>query len=123
LHRTNYRDHAAESNMPIPERPIVFSKFTTSIVGPDQPIILPDSSEKSDYEAELAVIIGRRAKSIAPDQAFDYVLGYTNLNDISERSFHSPTINGKEENRATRLPQLLFCNKPRKGFFYSVTCL
>ena len=83
----NYRDHAAESNMPIPERPIVFSKFSTAIVGHGQSIVLPDSSEKADYEAELAVVIGRRAKRVTPERAFDYVLGYTNLNDVSERGF------------------------------------
>lgn len=83
----NYRDHAAESKMPIPERPIVFSKFTTSIIGHEQTVILPAGSEKSDYEAELAVIIGRRAKGVKPEDALDYVLGYTNLNDVSERGY------------------------------------
>lgn len=83
----NYRDHAIESKMPIPERPIVFSKFTTCIVGDNQPVILPPGSEKADYEAELAVIIGRKAKNVSAENAFDYVFGYTNLNDVSERGF------------------------------------
>ena len=83
----NYRDHAAESKMPTPERPVVFSKFTTAVVGPDEPIVVPEGSERVDYEAELAVVIGRRAKRATRERAFDYVLGYTNFNDVSERSF------------------------------------
>src|SRR5437764_4675947 len=83
----NYRDHAAESKMPIPERPVVFSKFTTSIIGPDEAVILPPPSEQVDYEAELAVVIGRRAKNVTRDNALDYVLGYTNINDVSARDF------------------------------------
>lgn len=83
----NYRDHVAESNMPIPERPVIFSKFTTAIVGSNQPILLPGSSSQVDYEAELAVVIGRRAKFVQPEQALDYVFGYTCFNDISARDF------------------------------------
>ena len=56
----NYRDHAAESKMPVPERPVLFSKFTTAVIGSGDPIVLPASSEKVDYEAELAVVVGRR---------------------------------------------------------------
>lgn len=83
----NYRDHAAESNMPIPERPVVFSKFSTSIIAPGEPVILPPSSSQVDYEAELAVVIGRRAKNVSVTQALDYVLGYTCFNDVSARDF------------------------------------
>jgi 2-keto-4-pentenoate hydratase/2-oxohepta-3-ene-1,7-dioic acid hydratase in catechol pathway len=83
----NYRDHAAESNMPIPERPVVFSKFTTSVVGPGDSVVLPLTSSQVDYEAELAVVIGRRAKNVSRDRAFDYVLGYTIVNDVSARDF------------------------------------
>lgn len=83
----NYRDHAIESQMPIPERPIVFSKFSTSVIGDGQSVILPTDSQKADFEAELGVIIGRRAKNVLAENAFDYVLGYTNLNDVSERGF------------------------------------
>lgn len=83
----NYRDHAAESQMPIPDQPVIFSKFSTSVVGPNQPIVLPGTSEQVDYEAELAVVIGRRGKHISPESAFDYVLGYTCFNDISARDF------------------------------------
>lgn len=83
----NYRDHAAESNMPIPERPVVFSKFTTAVIGSGQPVVVPPTSSQVDYEAELAVVIGRRAKHISPERALDCVLGYTNLNDVSARDF------------------------------------
>lgn len=83
----NYRDHAAESNMPIPERPVVFSKFTTAAAAPDQPVVIPATSAQVDYEAELAVVIGRRAKGVSGERALDYVLGYTNFNDVSARDF------------------------------------
>ncbi|MGI8566411.1 MAG: fumarylacetoacetate hydrolase family protein [Pyrinomonadaceae bacterium] len=81
----NYRDHAAESNMPIPESPVVFSKFTTAVVGPNEPVVLPAASAKVDYEAELAFVIGRRAKNVTKERAMDYVLGYTMVNDVSAR--------------------------------------
>lgn len=83
----NYRDHAAESNMPIPERPVVFSKFSTAVIAPGEPVILPATSTQVDYEAELAVVIGRRAKNVSANLAFDYVLGYTVFNDVSARDF------------------------------------
>lgn len=83
----NYRDHAAESNMPVPEKPVVFSKFTTSVIGANEPVVLPETSEQVDYEAELGVVIGRRAKNVSLEQALDYVLGYTIINDVSARDF------------------------------------
>ena len=83
----NYRDHAAESNMPIPERPVVFSKFSTCVIAPGEPVVLPSVSKQVDYEAELAVVIGRRAKHVSADRAYDYVLGYTAFNDVSARDF------------------------------------
>jgi 2,4-diketo-3-deoxy-L-fuconate hydrolase len=83
----NYRDHAAESKMPIPERPVVFSKFSTAVIAPGEPVVLPRTSSQVDYEAELAVVIGRRAKNVSADRAYDYVLGYTAFNDVSARDF------------------------------------
>jgi 2,4-diketo-3-deoxy-L-fuconate hydrolase len=83
----NYRDHAAESNMPIPETPITFSKFSTAIVGPDDPVVIPRGSEKTDYEAELAFVIGRLAKNVTRDKAMSHVFGYCCFNDVSERGF------------------------------------
>src|SRR5258705_659034 len=83
----NYRDHAIESKMPITERPVVFSKFSSSVIGPGEAVVVPSKSEQVDYEAELAVVIGRRAKNVTPEQAYDYVLGYTIVNDVSARDF------------------------------------
>ncbi len=81
----NYRDHAAESKMEVPSSPVTFSKYATSVQHPDAPVRLPAVSEKVDYEAELAFVIGRRAKHVPRERAFDYVLGYMNFNDVSAR--------------------------------------
>ena len=83
----NYRDHAQESGMSIPTSPIIFSKFSTCVIGANQPIILPKGSEQVDYEAELAFIVGRRAKNVKKEDAMYYVFGYTNFNDVSARDF------------------------------------
>jgi acylpyruvate hydrolase len=82
----NYRDHCLEVGREVPDRPILFAKFPSSIVGPDEEIAWPpDASEKVDYEVELAVIIGRRGRNIPAGQAYDYVAGYTIANDVSAR--------------------------------------
>jgi 2-keto-4-pentenoate hydratase/2-oxohepta-3-ene-1,7-dioic acid hydratase in catechol pathway len=82
----NYRRHAEETNQPLPERPLIFLKATTAVVGHDAPIVLPRSAPAEvDYEAELAVIIGRRAKNVAAGDALEHVLGYTCANDVSAR--------------------------------------
>ncbi len=83
----NYRNHAIESGMEIPKSPIIFSKFVTSVTAPGGPIVIPEGSEKVDYEAELAVVIGRRAKNVSSADAMRYVFGYTNFNDVSARDF------------------------------------
>ncbi|MCW5960843.1 MAG: fumarylacetoacetate hydrolase family protein [Pyrinomonadaceae bacterium] len=83
----NYRDHAEESGMEIPKSPVVFSKFSSCAVGLNDAIVLPEGSEQVDFEAELAFVIGRRAKNISRDDAMDYVFGYTNFNDVSARDF------------------------------------
>jgi 2-keto-4-pentenoate hydratase/2-oxohepta-3-ene-1,7-dioic acid hydratase in catechol pathway len=83
----NYRDHAKESNMPLPEKPVIFSKFSTAVIAPGEPVVLPATSQQVDYEAELAVVIGRRAKHVKADRAYDYVLGYTAFNDVTARDF------------------------------------
>ena len=83
----NYRNHAIESGMEIPSSPIIFSKFVTSVSAPGGPIVIPKGSEKVDYEAELAVVIGRRAKNVSAADAKRYVFGYTNFNDVSARDF------------------------------------
>ncbi len=83
----NYRDHALESGVPIPTAPIVFSKFPTCAVGANRPIIIPKGSTQVDYEAELAVVIGRTAKNVSSTDAMNHVFGYTNFNDVSARDF------------------------------------
>jgi 2-keto-4-pentenoate hydratase/2-oxohepta-3-ene-1,7-dioic acid hydratase in catechol pathway len=82
----NYRDHAEETGMPIPEAPIVFAKATSCISGPDDPVLAPADFKRMDYEVELAVVIGSRAKRVTKDSALDYVAGYCIGNDVSERS-------------------------------------
>ena len=83
----NYRDHAAEQGIKPPEAPLIFAKFTTSITGPYDPIVLPAGDPQVDYEAELGVVIGRRGKSIPEDRAYDYIAGYLALNDVSARKW------------------------------------
>jgi 2-keto-4-pentenoate hydratase/2-oxohepta-3-ene-1,7-dioic acid hydratase in catechol pathway len=87
----NYRDHAAESNMAIPQTPTVFAKFPTAVIGPGQPIVLPKASTQPDYEAEFAVVIGRRGRHIPEDRWREHVFGYTILNDVSARDFQMAT--------------------------------
>lgn len=81
----NYKDHAKESNLPLPEKPIVFSKYTTAVIGQGDEIILPKMSTKPDYEAEFAVVIGTKAKHVAAADWEKHVFGYMNLNDVSAR--------------------------------------
>lgn len=83
----NYSDHAAESNMEIPKEPIIFFKSTTAICGPDDHLIIPKNAEKTDWEVELAVVIGSKASYINEDEAMNYVAGYMLHNDYSERAF------------------------------------
>lgn len=83
----NYADHAAESGMAVPEEPVLFMKATSAICGPDDPIIIPRGSEKTDWEVELGVVIGKRAKYVSEAAALDHVAGYCVINDLSERAF------------------------------------
>jgi 2-keto-4-pentenoate hydratase/2-oxohepta-3-ene-1,7-dioic acid hydratase in catechol pathway len=82
----NYRDHAEETGMPIPEMPIVFAKASSCLSGPNDPVLAPKGFERMDYEVELAVVIGSRAKNVSEAGALDHVAGYCIGNDISERS-------------------------------------
>jgi 2-keto-4-pentenoate hydratase/2-oxohepta-3-ene-1,7-dioic acid hydratase in catechol pathway len=81
----NYRDHAAEQNAAIPDEPIIFFKPRTAIVGPHQNIVKPSFVERLDYEGELAIVIGKKAKNISVSKAESYIFGYTILNDVSAR--------------------------------------
>jgi 2-keto-4-pentenoate hydratase/2-oxohepta-3-ene-1,7-dioic acid hydratase in catechol pathway len=82
----NYRDHAEETGMPIPEVPIVFAKASSCVSGPNDPVLAPKEFKRMDYEVELAVVIGTRAKCVPKGEALDYVAGYCIGNDVSERS-------------------------------------
>ncbi len=83
----NYSDHAAESGMTVPPEPIVFTKQVSCLSGPNDTVTIPPKSEKSDWEVELGVIIGRKAKNIKQADAMKYVAGYCVVNDLSEREF------------------------------------
>jgi acylpyruvate hydrolase len=81
----NYKDHVEEIRAQVPKQPLLFAMYANAITGPDDPIIVPPMSRQVDYEAELAVIIGRRARQVAVESAIDYVAGYTIINDVSAR--------------------------------------
>ncbi len=83
----NYVDHAHESNMPIPSEPVVFSKAPSSISGPTDDVVMPEGSEKSDWEVEIAMVIGTAAFNVSEAQALDHVAGFCICNDVSERSY------------------------------------
>ncbi len=83
----NYTKHAIETGMEPPKEPIIFSKATSCLSGPNDPVIIPRGSEKTDWEVELGVVIGKSASYVAHDDALDYVAGYCVINDVSERSF------------------------------------
>jgi 2,4-didehydro-3-deoxy-L-rhamnonate hydrolase len=83
----NYADHCAEAGLPIPTEPAIFMKPTSSLAGPSDAIPFPRGGEKLDWEAELAVVIGRTARHVSEDEALSFVAGYTILNDVSERAF------------------------------------
>jgi 2-keto-4-pentenoate hydratase/2-oxohepta-3-ene-1,7-dioic acid hydratase in catechol pathway len=83
----NYSDHAAEAGAPIPKEPIVFMKATSCIQGPDDDVMLPKGSEKTDWEVELGIVIGTRARYVSQKAALDHVAGYCTVNDVSEREY------------------------------------
>jgi 2-keto-4-pentenoate hydratase/2-oxohepta-3-ene-1,7-dioic acid hydratase in catechol pathway len=85
----NYSDHAAETGAKVPPEPIIFMKATSAICGPNDPILIPRSSEKTDWEVELGVVIGKPAKYVSEAQALNHVAGYCVINDVSERAFQT----------------------------------
>ncbi|MFF0921057.1 fumarylacetoacetate hydrolase family protein [Rhizobium leguminosarum] len=85
----NYSDHAAETGATVPPEPIIFMKATSAIVGPNDNVIIPRGSEKTDWEVELGVVIGKTAKYVTEAEALDYVAGYCISNDVSERAFQT----------------------------------
>ena len=85
----NYSDHAAETGATVPPEPIIFMKATSAIVGPNDDVLIPRGSEKTDWEVELGVVIGKTAKYVTEAEALDYVAGYCVSNDVSERAFQT----------------------------------
>jgi len=83
----NYADHAKESNLPVPSEPVLFMKATSAICGPNDAVIIPRGAQKTDWEVELGIVIGRKAQYIEREHALDYVAGYCIVNDVSERDF------------------------------------
>lgn len=81
----NYRDHATEMSHDLPEEPVIFIKPSTAVIGPEDTIIRPHMSQRVDYEAELALVIGKKARNVSPQEAFQYVLGATCMNDVTAR--------------------------------------
>jgi 2-keto-4-pentenoate hydratase/2-oxohepta-3-ene-1,7-dioic acid hydratase in catechol pathway len=81
----NYRDHAEEQGAELPSAPLLFAKFTTSLIGPGDPIVIPSNVSKCDYEAELGVVIGTRVRDVSKESAFEAVAGYVVANDVSAR--------------------------------------
>ena len=82
----NFKDHALEQNLPIPKEPIIFSKFTNCVCGPNDDIQIPKGSNHTDWEVELGFVMGKKAKYVSEEEALDYVLGFTLVNDVSERN-------------------------------------
>lgn len=83
----NYADHAAESGLPVPLEPVLFTKHLSTVIGSNDPVVLPKDSVKTDWEVELGVVIGTKARYVEPAQALDYVAGYCVVNDVSEREY------------------------------------
>ncbi len=122
----NYRQHAKESNNEIPPVPVLFSKFQNAVAAPGEAVPFPPTAKKYDYEAELAVVIGRRARFVLEEQALDYVLGYCNANDISARELQSWTsqwLLGKSLDKFLPLgPYLLTADEARDPQHWPVRC-
>jgi len=83
----NFKDHAEEQNLPVPKEPIIFSKFTSCIIGPNDPIVVPKDSQHTDWEVELGFVIGKKAINVSVENALDHVLGFFLVNDVSERHY------------------------------------
>ena len=83
----NFKDHAQEQNLPIPKEPIIFSKFTSCIIGPNDEIVIPKNSTKTDWEVELGFVMGKKTSYVSVEEAMDYVLGFFLVNDVREREF------------------------------------
>ena len=83
----NYHDHAEETGAKVPDEPIIFTKSPNTLIGPNDTVLIPRNSKKTDWEVELGVVVGRRARYVSLEQASDYIAGYVLVNDVSEREF------------------------------------
>ncbi len=88
----NYYDHARELGMMVPNEPLLFLKPPSAVIGPEEAIIIPPQSKRVDYEAELAIVIGRKAKKVPVERVFDYILGYTCFNDVTARDLQERDV-------------------------------
>ncbi len=88
----NYKDHAAETGKPLPKEPLMFLKPSTAVIGPGESIVIPEGAGRVDHEAEVAVVIGRRASHVPEDRAHEYVLGLTCLNDVTARELQTKDV-------------------------------
>jgi 2-keto-4-pentenoate hydratase/2-oxohepta-3-ene-1,7-dioic acid hydratase in catechol pathway len=122
----NYRKHALETNAPIPQYPILFNKFSNTLAGHLEDIPLPRVSEKVDYEAELAIVIGKKAKYVGKEEALQYVFGYCNVNDLSARDLQLRThqwLLGKSCDRFSPLgPYLVTADEVGNPNRLSISC-
>ncbi len=112
----NYADHAAESGMAVPAEPVLFMKATSAICGPNDDVIIPRGSLKTDWEVELGVVIGREARYVTETEALDHVAGYCVINDVSERvpDRTRRAMDQGQERRYLRADRPLACD-PRRG--------
>jgi 2-keto-4-pentenoate hydratase/2-oxohepta-3-ene-1,7-dioic acid hydratase in catechol pathway len=123
----NYHDHCREQDLAVPQRPLLFAKFPSAIIGPEEEITWPsDISQQVDYEAELAVIIGRKARDVVVEEAYDYIAGYTILNDVSARdvvSSEGQWVRGKSFDTFCPLgPYLLTADEVRDPHDLGIRC-
>jgi 2-keto-4-pentenoate hydratase/2-oxohepta-3-ene-1,7-dioic acid hydratase in catechol pathway len=88
----NYKDHAAEQNKPLPAEPLMFLKPSTAVIGPEDPIRIPAQVGRVDHEAELAIVIGKRARHVSPGRASEYILGFTCINDVTARELQTKDV-------------------------------
>ena len=109
----NFADHAAESNLPIPAEPVLFTKAVTCLNGPNDDVVIPRGSEKTDWEVELGVVIGKPASYVTKDQALDHVAGYVLINDVSERAYRIRLF--RLQGRGDRLHQVAGQGVGRQG--------
>ena len=109
----NYKDHAEEQGAELPERPLIFSKFPSCVLAPGGTIVIPKGSTETDFEAELGVVVGRRASRVSREDAMDHVLGYCNFHDVSARDFQFADGQGTPDLYLVHYPKVYITRAPR----------